>query len=180
MVFHIRSINVSLIRNQRGILMIMAVGALALLAIAALQLRSHWQRDHIREMEQELLFRGRQYVSAIDAFIQANPGRHPESLKDLFEKKYIRQLYPDPMTEHGEWNLVIQPATAEQKKLQIISPTQLPRYLANSRLVGVCSASTSEAMLEYREKQRYSEWAFFVGDDPQKQMPELEYLIEQP
>jgi len=167
-------------KSCHGVLMIMAVGALAIMAIVALQLHSHWQRDFTREMEQELLFRGRQYVIAIDAYMKANPGRYPESLQILYDKKHIRQLYPDPMTDHGEWNLVMQSATAEQKKLQIISPKQLPQFLANGRLVGVCSASTEEAMLEYRDKKKYSEWAFFAGDDPKKAMPELEYMFEQP
>ena len=176
----IKNTELRAIGKQSGILMIRAMGALTLMAIMALQLRSHWQRDHIRELEQELLFRGRQYVTAINAYIQANPGRHPDSLQDLYDKKFIRQLYPDPMTDHGEWYLVMRPGTPENKTLQIISSAQLSGFLSHSQLVGVCSTCTDEAMLEYSEKQRYSEWAFFVGDDPAKKMPELEYHIDPP
>ena len=160
--------------------MIMAVAALALMGVMSLQVRSHWQRDHVRDLEQELLFRGRQYATAINTYTQVNPGRYPESLQELFEKKFLRQLYPDPMTMHGEWNLVVRPNTPDQKKLQVISPKQLPGYLTSAFLVGVCSSCTDEAMLEYREKTRYSEWAFFSGDDPSKKMPDLEYLIDKP
>jgi hypothetical protein len=160
--------------------MIMAIVALTIMALVALQQRSHWRRDHIRALEQELLFRGRQYVAAIDDFMKKNNGVSPESLDLLYKKKHIRQLYPDPMSPSGEWYLVMQPNTPEQKKLLVIGMKQLNAHLANARLVGVCSSSSDEAMMEYRNKKRYSEWAFFVGDDPQKNMPELEYKLDQP
>ena len=178
--FRTRNIEHPVIRSQKGVLMIMVMVALALMAIMALQVRSTWQRDNIREMEKELIFRGRQYVQAIEAYNKANPASSIESFKVLYEKKHIRRLYPDPMTEDGQWNLVMQPTTPDKKKLQVISPAQLPQFLSSAKLVGVCSACTDEAMLEYREKQRYSEWAFFVGDDPSKKMPELEYMFERP
>lgn len=166
--------------GQRGALMIMALVGLTLMAIVALQLHSHWQRDQIRSMENELLFRGRQYVMAIDEYMKKNNNTTPESLDILYQKKHLRHLYPDPMSINGEWNLVMQPNTPEQKKLLIIGSKQLPSYLANARLVGVCSSSGEEAFLEYRNKKKYSEWAFFIGDDPQKDMPELEYKLDQP
>ena len=158
----------------------MAMAALALFSIVALQARSAWRRDYIRDLERELIFRGMQYTRAIEAYSKANPAAPLDSLDLLYEKKFIRRLYADPMTEHGKWNLVMRPTTPDQKKLQVISPGLLPRFLPTARLVGVCSACGDEAMLEYREKQRYSEWAFFMGDDPSKKMPDLEYTIEQP
>jgi hypothetical protein len=60
-----------------------------------------------RELEEELIFRGGQYVEAVRLYQSKNPGQFPESFEELLEEKFIRRLYPDPMTEHGEWNVIL-------------------------------------------------------------------------
>ena len=56
-----------------------------------------------RDKEEELLFRGRAYIHAIQAFHQKN-NRYPRELAELADGKgparhrFIRQLYKDPIT----------------------------------------------------------------------------------
>jgi hypothetical protein len=73
-----------------------------------------WETQVQREKESELIFRGLQYVEAIRIFQEKNPGLLPQRLDELQEEKCIRKLFKDPMTEHGEWNLILQPDQPER------------------------------------------------------------------
>jgi type II secretory pathway pseudopilin PulG len=66
-----------------------------------------WTSVSQREKEEELIFRGLQYAEAIRCF-QRRFQRLPIKLEELEKVKprCIRQLYPDPMTEDGEWGLI--------------------------------------------------------------------------
>jgi type II secretory pathway pseudopilin PulG len=61
-----------------------------------------------RQKEEELIFRGQQYRRAIQLYVRRF-GRYPASLDDLEDTndlRFIRKLYPDPMTPEGEWRLI--------------------------------------------------------------------------
>src|SRR5262245_42824383 len=72
-----------------------------------------WQTVTKRDREEELIFRGEQYVEAIRRF-QNKRGALPVNLEDLHKKPetFIRQLYKDPMTKNeegkwgGEWGII--------------------------------------------------------------------------
>ncbi len=78
------------------------------LAFGAVRLEMSSRYKVRRDREQELLFRGRAYMSAIKNYYLADPvaqRRHyPKSLDDLLSdsrfdgRAFIRQLYKDPMT----------------------------------------------------------------------------------
>ncbi len=63
-----------------------------------------------RDKEEELLFRGRAYMKAIQAFYAKNR-RYPQRLDELArdgqsaKRRFIRQLYKDPMTR-GDFKLI--------------------------------------------------------------------------
>lgn len=70
-----------------------------------------------REREAQLFFVGQQYQMAIQRFYQ-NPDvvikRYPISLEELLVDNrsakphyHLRRLYPDPMTEQGDWGLLL-------------------------------------------------------------------------
>jgi len=61
-----------------------------------------WRTAVKREREAELIFRGEQYVQAIDLFSRRFGG-FPPSLDALEEGRFIRKLYKDPMTEGGDF-----------------------------------------------------------------------------
>jgi type II secretory pathway pseudopilin PulG len=72
-----------------------------------------------REREQQLLFVGQQYRQAIGAYYQRTPGmvkHYPKTLEDLLAdnrypgtQRYLRRLYPDPMTGSIDWGLMEAP-----------------------------------------------------------------------
>lgn len=93
-----------------------------------------WQTQIQREKEEELIFRGKQYVEAVRIYQLKHPGRFPAKLEDLLEEKCIRRLWPDPMTSHGRWDLILleggvggqrqqsQPQARRQPTLSVLQP----------------------------------------------------------
>lgn len=110
-----------------------------------------------REKEQELLFVGNQFRRAIRQYYEQSPGlkRYPTSLEDLLKdprypntRRYLRRLYPDPITGSEEWGLLKGP---------------------NGEVFGVYSRSDDEPMKKaqfsrddatFEGKTKYSEWIF--------------------
>ena len=45
-------------------------------------------------------------------------------------------------------------------------------------IVGVCSGSEEEGYFIYRKKKKYSEWAIYLGEQVDKEMPELKYAAK--
>jgi hypothetical protein len=64
-----------------------------------------------REKEEEMIWRGKQYVRGIKLYYRKN-GKFPTSLDDMTKPKtgslrYLRQAYKDPMNkEDGSWRLI--------------------------------------------------------------------------
>ena len=61
-----------------------------------------------REREEELLFRGKQYIQAIKLFF-GQFGRYPTTVKELIKTdnmRFLRQAYKDPMTRNGKWRFI--------------------------------------------------------------------------
>jgi type II secretory pathway pseudopilin PulG len=85
-----------------GLLIIIAISSIMLLAAFPV-----WTTIMQREKEAELIFRGESYQYALENFFN-NFGRLPQDLTELveMEPRSIRKLYPDPMTDDGEWELV--------------------------------------------------------------------------
>ena len=75
-----------------------------------------WHTGAVREKEAELLFAGNQYRKAIERYYLGGPRAYPRSLEDLLKdprkpgtERYLRRLYPDPITGGSEWGLVKAP-----------------------------------------------------------------------
>jgi len=58
-----------------------------------------WKQNAQREKEEELIFRGKQYVHAIALFQRKYPGTYPPNLNVLAEQKFLRKKYKDPITD---------------------------------------------------------------------------------
>ena len=83
---------------ERGYAMaglLVAIGVMGILMSVALP---SWRVLAKREKEAELLFRGGQYVRAIDLYQRRFPGAYPTDLEALVEGRFLRRLYLDPMT----------------------------------------------------------------------------------
>ena len=64
-----------------------------------------WERIKQRENEEELIFRGKEYMEAIARY-HIKFHSFPPDLETLQKMKFIRKLYKDPMSENGEWKVL--------------------------------------------------------------------------
>ena len=64
-----------------------------------------WERIKQRENEEELIFRGKEYMEAIARY-HTKFHSFPPDTETLLKMKFIRKLYKDPMTESGQWKLL--------------------------------------------------------------------------
>lgn len=166
-------------QGKCGYVLLSAILAINIMAIMALAARSMWETEIQLDLEDELLFRAGQYRTAIEMYTKKNLNLYPQTLDVLFEKKFIRKLFKDPMSEDGKWNIVMKGGTGQDKGLLIVPEDMLPQYVTQARMIGVCSTSPEEGIREYRGKKRYSEWAVYVGEQVDKEMPELKFVAEE-
>lgn len=157
-----------------------------------------WQTELQREKEEELIFRGRQYVEAVRLYVQKNPGRYPASFKELREKKCIRRLYKDPFARDGQWNVILVPtrtsaapasapagglgaaaggAGAQSVQEVLIAPERVLGGLKDVRILGVVSTSTNRSVKIYNDQESHDKWLFYYGADPKKP-PRIVYYGE--
>ena len=99
-------------RHCAGFTYVGLLVAVALLGVFLAEAGVMWRTQAQREREQELLFVGREFRSAIASYY-ANGRTFPQSLDDLIEDKrwpeprhHLRRLYADPMTGLPNWTLV--------------------------------------------------------------------------
>ena len=93
--------------GRGGYTLLIVMFAIFLLTLGLMVAVPVWQTQIQRELEEELIFRGEQYVEAVRLYQTKNPGQFPENFDELLEEKFLRRLYPDPMTDHGEWNVIL-------------------------------------------------------------------------
>ena len=132
-----------------GLMLLLAIMAVWLLVVSEV-----YRTMQKREKETELLFVGDQYRRALARYYASSAG-YPKSLEDLLKdprypavRRYLRQLYPDPITGKSEWGLQKGPDGA---------------------ISGVYSLSEAEPIKKtgfriadeaFEGKAKYSEWVF--------------------
>src|ERR1700732_4737951 len=98
-------------RQESGYALLLVVFLTTLMLIATIVAVPSVRTERQREKEQEMIWRGKQYVRAIKLYYRKN-GRFPTTLDDLIKPKmgslrYLRQAYKDPMNkEDGSWRLI--------------------------------------------------------------------------
>jgi type II secretory pathway pseudopilin PulG len=107
-----------------------------------------------REKERELLFVGNQYRQAINAY-QKQFGGFPAKLEDLVEKKHLRRLYRDPLTNSSDWGLVPAPDKGVIKGgiMGVYSQADGPPFK---------TANFLERDKEFAGAGSYAEWRFIA------------------
>ncbi len=166
--------------ENKGYALLTAVLAVAIFSVMIFKARAMWETEIQRDMEQELLFRARQYVIAIEMFRKKNPNMFPQSLDELYEKKCLRRRFLDPMTKEGKWNVVMRSGVPGKDKnaLLVVPEDMLPEYVRTASIIGVCSSSCEEGFMIYRKKKKYCEWAVYLGEKLDKEMPELKFVVD--
>ncbi len=98
-------------RAESGYAMLMVVFMAALMIITAAAVQTNVLTQGRREKEEELIWRGRQYVRGIYLFQRKN-GRFPNSVDELVKPgiggvRYMRKAYKEPMNAvDGSWRLL--------------------------------------------------------------------------
>jgi type II secretory pathway pseudopilin PulG len=81
--------------------------ALAVMSVLMSAVLPAWRHQARREKEEELVFRGEQYVRAIQLWERKmGPGSRPPSIEMLVDQRFLRKKYKDPMVEDGEFQLL--------------------------------------------------------------------------
>jgi type II secretory pathway pseudopilin PulG len=96
------------VRDPGGYALLILLFAITIMSFGLTMALPVWETQMQREKEAELVFRGKQYVEAIRIYQLKKPGTFPKKLEELIEEKCLRRLYRDPMTEDGQWNVVLQ------------------------------------------------------------------------
>ena len=68
-----------------------------------------WQKAMQREREEELIFRGKQYIRAIGLWQRKFPGTLPTTIDALLNTnntRFLRKRWKDPITNSEEWRLI--------------------------------------------------------------------------
>lgn len=137
-----------------GLLLAVAVSGAALAAVG--ELASHAAQ---RERENELLFVGEEMRQAIGAFYERSPGgakRYPAALEELLEDKrhpvpqrYLRRIYPDPLTGKPDWGVIEAPGGG------------IMGVYSRSELAPIKRGNFPRADESFAQATRYSDWKFF-------------------
>ncbi|MBS0387836.1 MAG: type II secretion system protein [Proteobacteria bacterium] len=101
--------------RSRGFTYVGLMFAIAVIGITLATIGVMWSTQIRREKEAELLWIGNQYRMAIGMYLGAG-GQYPQDLSQLLEDKrfpvarrYLRKLFPDPMTGQADWQLIPAP-----------------------------------------------------------------------
>ena len=97
---------------QRGFTYLTVLFIVAMMAGGLALIGEVWQTSNAREKEADLLHVGNEYRKAIERYYLSGR-QYPKTLADLLKDprqpgtvRYLRRLYPDPITGKDEWGLV--------------------------------------------------------------------------
>jgi type II secretory pathway pseudopilin PulG len=94
--------------GQRGYAMAALLVSIAVMTLLMSVAMPVWRTQAQREKEAELVFRGEQIARAINLYTRKmGGGNFPPSIDVLVQGRFLRKNYKDPMTEKGEWDLIL-------------------------------------------------------------------------
>jgi type II secretory pathway pseudopilin PulG len=153
-----------------------------------------WKQDAQREKEAELVFRGQQYVHAIQLYQRTvGPGAYPPSFDFMVQQKFLRKRYKDPITNSdflplpgaAQANVPGAPAGGAAGSTTAISTststgtnggsttgvaiplTPTADGSAPGGVAGVMSKSTDKSIRIFNGATHYNEWLFRALAQPQ-------------
>lgn len=94
-------------RREQGYAMVALLVAISIMAVALSVALPTWSTMAKREREAELIFRGEQYARAIALYQRQFANAFPPSIDLLVQQKFLRKKYRDPMSEDGEFQLIL-------------------------------------------------------------------------
>ncbi|MBM3294080.1 MAG: type II secretion system protein [Candidatus Aminicenantes bacterium] len=183
-----------MVTGRSGATLLILMVFISVLTVGLLVALPVWHTQAQRELEEELIFRGRQVVEAVRVYQKKNPGAFPRNLEELVKQRCLRKRYPDPMTKDGRWNLILEigaavgpspsrtvraparpgqtpPGRSGTARLFIVPEAGLSA-VQNPRIIGVASASPKPSFRVHEDGETYDAWLFYYGRDP-GQKPEI-------
>jgi type II secretory pathway pseudopilin PulG len=141
------------------LLFVLALGGVALAAVGELETTRQQ-----REREAELRFRGEAIAAALSRYAETTPAGHlplPQRLEDLLAdrrfpkpQRHLRQLYADPFTGRGDWELVVGQAPVAVEGEGAASAA------IGSGIVGVRSSATRRLLATVEGRTTAHDWVF--------------------
>lgn len=147
-------------RRQQGFGYLLVLLLVVLMGIGLGVAGTLWKTESQRVKENELLFVGEAYRQAIRNYYAA-PGpvkQYPKSLEDLLLDtrqtqltRYLRKLYPDPITGKAEWGLIRDAESEQISGVYSLAPGEpLKRQGFDSR------------QKDFENAESYGAWRFVV------------------
>jgi type II secretory pathway pseudopilin PulG len=159
---------------QRGYAMAALLVSVAVMAVLMSVAMPVWRHQAQREKEEELVFRGEQWVRALQLYQRKNgPGVGPPSLDVLVQGRYVRKKWKDPIT--GEDFVPLYPGQQPQQPgrggqrggqpgrggVPSPPPQGGPQAMGGG-IMGVYSKSTENSIRQYKGATRYDQWQFIA------------------
>ena len=145
-------------RRAGGFTYLTVLFIVALMGIGLALAGTVWHTMALREREAELLHVGNEYRKAIERYYLSGPRQYPRELPALLKDprqpgtvRYLRKLYPDPVSGKDEWGLVKAP---------------------DGGIAGVYSTSEAKPLKsggfavrdkEFEGEEKYSDWQFIYS-----------------
>lgn len=140
---------------QRGFTYLGLLFGVAIISITLATTGVIWSTQVRRDREADMLWIGDQYRAAIGRYFARN-GRFPLALTDLLQdqgsaqvQRYLRKLYPDPMTGLADWQLILLPGT-----------TTIMGVASSSHGQPIKVAGFSDRDIGFDKADCYCEWQF--------------------
>jgi type II secretory pathway pseudopilin PulG len=174
--------------GSHGYAMVALLVAMSIIAIMFTVAMPVWKQTAQREKEEELVFRGRQYVHAIGLFQRKFANAYPPNIDVLVDQRFLRKKFKDPITNDDFVPIPVgqgAPGTQTpagqrgapgasgqaQRQTQTQAPAQTGRATGPGigggpggqtagGISGVTSKSKAQSIRLYNGRGHYNEWAF--------------------
>jgi type II secretory pathway pseudopilin PulG len=164
-------------QSENGYAMAVLLVVMSVMAIMMTAAMPVWKQLAQREKEQELIFRGQQYVRAIGLFERKYANTPPPTLDVLVQERFLRKKYKDPVTNDDfvpipATQTAVSPPGSTQTRggaptgTVSASPgsplgtTRVGITGGSGGIIGVTSASKAASIRIYNGATHYNEWRF--------------------
>jgi type II secretory pathway pseudopilin PulG len=97
------------LRNEKGYTLAVVAVFTTVLLVTLSAAVLNWQKAMQREREEELIFRGKQFMRAIELWQRKFPGTYPTTIDALLSTsntRFLRKKWKDPITNSDDWRLI--------------------------------------------------------------------------
>src|SRR5262249_11957595 len=97
------------LKNEKGYTLAVVVVFTSVLLVGLSEAMINWQKAMQREREEELIFRGKQFIRAIYLWQKKFPNTWPTTIDALLNTnntRFLRKRWKDPITNSEEWRLI--------------------------------------------------------------------------